>query len=76
METFVVTHIRKGSSALAQLLKRNGYYSAHVVQKTNVVCEGEQKPWGILAGYMTSDTQIVPVSGSKESVEDAISRYG
>lgn len=76
MDTYVVTHIRRGAPALAKLLKRNGYYSAHVVRKTNVVCEGDQKPWAILSGYMTGDTQVVPVSGSKESVANAISRYG
>lgn len=75
-ETFVITNIKKGASALARLLTRSGYDDVHVIRKTNVVCVGNEKPWAILAGYMTGDTQIVPVSGSKDSIENAISRYG
>lgn len=67
---WVVTHIRKGAGDLARKMQRHGYYSASVYRKTNVIVCGENRPWAILSGYNTSDTQVVPVKS-----EDAAKQY-
>lgn len=77
METYVITYITSGASTLAAKLNRHGY-EARVCKKTNVIAKGEQQPWAILNGYMTNETQIVPVGeyASQERIDDTISRYG